>query len=88
MTENKSKLVLLAEKLIAQETLEGEEMEAIFNEGAPKAVTGATTESVPIPSVPIPVEPTSESQPVPELKPQKAPATPSLLPKQSPAASD
>jgi cell division protease FtsH len=88
LTENKSKLVLLAEKLIAQETLEGEEMEAIFNEGAPKAVTGATTESVPIPSVPIPVEPTSESQPVPELKPQKAPATPSLLPKQSPAASD
>jgi len=82
LTENKSKLVLLAEKLIAQETLEGEEMEAIFNEGAPKAVTGATTESVPIP-----VEPTSESQPVPELKPQKAPATPSLLPKQSPAAS-
>ena len=82
LSENKSKLKLLAEELITHETLEGEELEAIFNEGAPKAVTGATAESVPIP-----VEPTSESQPVPDLKPQKAPATPSLLPKQSPAAS-
>ena len=36
LTENKTKLVLLAEKLIAQETLEGEELETLFNEPLPE----------------------------------------------------
>jgi len=35
VTENKEKLIQIAEKLIAQETLEGEELEALFHEPSP-----------------------------------------------------
>ncbi|MBA7494066.1 ATP-dependent zinc metalloprotease FtsH [subsurface metagenome] len=35
LTENKPTLVLLAEKLVIQETIEGEELEALFNEPLP-----------------------------------------------------
>ena len=35
VTENKEKLIQIAEKLIAQETLEGEELEALFTEPKP-----------------------------------------------------
>jgi len=42
LTENKSKLVLLAEKLTAQETLEGEELEALFNKPLPSPLPETT----------------------------------------------
>jgi cell division protease FtsH len=37
LTKNRAKLELIAQKLIAEETLEGEELEALFKEPAPKA---------------------------------------------------
>jgi len=82
LTKNKPKLVLLAEKLVAQETLEGEELEVIFSEKAAKPVR----KGVKTTAIPAPVGPVAEAEPVP--KPKKAPAVPQLLPKQSPAASD
>ncbi len=45
LTENKAKLIKLAEKLIAQETLEGEELEAIFGEAVPSPPVEAPTTS-------------------------------------------
>jgi len=82
LTESRSKLKLLAEQLIVKETLEGEELEAIFSgtvlKPAKKRVKTTTT--------PVPVEPVAEARPEPKLK--KAPAVPRLVPKQTPAASD
>ncbi|MBI4180712.1 MAG: ATP-dependent zinc metalloprotease FtsH, partial [Chloroflexi bacterium] len=83
LTTNKSKLVLLAEKLIAHETLEGAELEAVFNETVPQAAPAVT----PIPA-PVPVEPVAETELQPKPKRQKAPTVPQLLPKQTPATSD
>jgi cell division protease FtsH len=37
LTKNRAKLELIAQRLIAEETLEGEELEALFKEPAPKA---------------------------------------------------
>ncbi|GAG61344.1 unnamed protein product [marine sediment metagenome] len=82
LTENKSKLVLLAEQLITKETLEGEELEAIFG----GAVLKPAKKRVKTTTTPVPVEPVAEA--MPEPKPQKAPAVPRLVPKQTPAASD
>jgi len=81
LTENKSNLKLLAEKLIAQETLEGEELEAVFSKAAPKAARKASTTPAPVP-----VRPVAEVQP--EAEPKKAPVMPRLVPKQTPAPSD
>jgi cell division protease FtsH len=82
LTENKSKLVDLAKKLIEKETLEGEELESVFK-----------TLSIPGPKrrikktdIPAPILPVPESEPVPQLK--KAPGVPQLVPKQTPAPSD
>jgi hypothetical protein len=82
LTDNKSKLNLLAKKLIAQETLEGEELEKIFNELAlPKA-----KRKVKRTTIPAPVKPEAEVKPVPKHK--EAPTVPRLVPKQTPAAPD
>jgi len=81
LAKNKSKLMLLAEKLIARETLEGEELEAIFNELSPKPAKKVT----PTPT-PVPVEPVAEAEP--EAKPEKPTVVPRLVPKQTPAPSD
>ena len=82
LTENKSKLNLLAKKLIAQETLEGEELENIFNELAlPKA-----KRKVKKTTIPAPVKPEAETEKAP--KPPEAPVVPRLVPKQTPAAPD
>jgi len=78
LAENKSKLVLLAEKLITQETLEGEELEAVFSETAPKPARKVT-----ITPTPVPVEPLAEAKPA--AKPRKAPVVPRLVPKQAPS---
>ena len=79
LTKNKSKLKLLAEKLVAKETLEGEELEAIFSRIAPKTAKKIVT----VPT-PVPVKPVAEVQT--EIKPKKAPVVPRLVPKQTPAS--
>ena len=81
LTQNKAKLVLLAEKLIAQETLEGKELEAVFSDTTPKPAT-----EVKPTSTPVLVKPLAEAKP--EARPKKAPMVPRLVPKQTPAPSD
>ncbi len=79
LTKNKAKLMRLAKKLIAKETLEGDELEAIFN--PPKRVPRPKAEAAP---APIPAEAAIKTKPAVK----EAPAIPQLLPKQAPAASD
>ncbi|MFC1943748.1 cell division protein FtsH, partial [Chloroflexota bacterium] len=83
LTENKAKLVLIAERLVAQETLEGEKLEALFKKPSRKPKTKVITTTTPVP-----IEPVAESEPAPKPKPKKSPAMPYPLPKQAPAASD
>lgn len=78
LTENKDKLVLLAEKLVAVETLEGEALEAVFNE--------ATTPALAHEESPARRPAQQPSGPLPESKPVKAPPVPRLIPKQTPAS--
>ena len=83
LTENKPKLVLIAERLIAQETLEGKELEALFKEAAPQPKTEAKVEAAPVP-----VEPVADAKPASKRTLKKAPPVPQLLPDQTPASSD
>jgi len=82
LTDNKSRLKTLAEKLIEKETLEGEELEKLFK-----------TLSIPGPkrrirrtNIPAPIHPVGEGETV--LQPKKAPTVPQLVPKQTPAPTD
>jgi len=77
---HKAKLVQLAERLIAQETIEGVELDEMFQDIAPKPVR----EIPKVTPTPVPIEPVAEA--VPEEKPKKAPGVPRLIPKQSPAS--
>ncbi|MDI6814866.1 MAG: cell division protein FtsH, partial [Dehalococcoidales bacterium] len=45
LTENKPRLIHITEKLIAQETLEGEELDALFSEPLPSPQSEATVPS-------------------------------------------
>jgi cell division protease FtsH len=81
LTENKSKLILIAENLIAKETLEKEDLEALLSKGAAKHRRKAKVKPTPVP-----VEPTAEKEPA--AQPGKAPAVPRLVPKQTPATPD
>jgi cell division protease FtsH len=77
---HKAKLVQLAERLIAQETIEGAELDEMFQDIVPKPVR----EIPKVTPTPVPIEPAAEA--VPEEKPKKAPGVPRLIPKQSPAS--
>ncbi len=79
LTENKPKLIQIAEKLIAQETLEGEELEPLFNQTTPKPTPKPISKPMPIPA-----EATVKVKPVPK----QAPTIPQPLPKQAPATPD
>ncbi len=79
LTKNRSKLDLLAKELIARETLEGEELEKLF-EGGRRRAPKAKKEPAPVP-----VEPVAEAEPA---EPRKAPTVPRLVPKETPAPSD
>jgi cell division protease FtsH len=79
LTENKQKLINIAEKLVAKETLEGEELEALFNEPVPSPVPEATAISTP---KPVKASPEMKAKPVPK----KTRVSPRLLPKQAPAS--
>ncbi|MBA7643932.1 ATP-dependent zinc metalloprotease FtsH [subsurface metagenome] len=81
LTENKPKLIQITQKLIAEETLEGKELESLFSESE----AAPPPETIAAPS-PTPVEATTKTKPVPKAK--KAPAMPHPLPKQAPATSD
>lgn len=82
LVENKPKLIQIAQKLIVEETLEGEALEALFRE----PVESASTEIPPVPA-PAPVE-ASVEKPKPSRKAQKSPIIPGPLPEQSPATPD
>jgi len=78
LTENKPRLIHIAEKLIAQETIEGEALEAAFEEPLSQKVETTAT------STPKPVKapPKAKAKPAPK----KIGISPQLLPKQAPAS--
>jgi cell division protease FtsH len=82
LTDNKAKLIEIAEKLITEETLEGEDLDVLF--GQPKS-------SAPVKPTPVPatakVEATTEKA-KPGRRSKKAPIITEPLPKQAPAPSD
>jgi cell division protease FtsH len=79
LTENKLKLKHIAEELIAKETLEGDELEALFKESTSADVPEATATPVPIPAA-AKVETKAKSVS------RKTRISPRLLPKQAPAS--
>jgi len=81
LVKYKDRLVSISEQLMAKETLEGEELEAILSETKPKPSAKVKPEAKPVP-----VEPVGETEPA--TRPQKAPIVPRLVPKQTPAAPD
>jgi len=82
LASNKSKLKLLATKLIAHETLEGADLEKVFGEIG----LARPAEKVKETDIPAPVKPVAEGEPV--LQPKTAPAVPKLAPQRTPAPSD
>ncbi len=76
LSENKERLVHIAEKLLVQETIEGEDLEAAFTEPLSVKATAPPT-----------AEPVAEA-PKAKAKPaaKKPKVSPRLIPKQSPAA--
>ena len=76
LTENKSRLVHIAEKLVAQETIEGAELEAAFTE--------PLSTKAKAPSTPKPVAAATKAQAKPA--PKKTRVSPQLTPKQAPAS--
>jgi len=79
ITENKQKLIQIAEKLMDHETLEGEELESIFSE----------LDSTPPPeAAPAPTPAKTTTKPKAKRSTRKDPAVPPLIPKQSPATPD
>jgi cell division protease FtsH len=81
LTKHNDRLAQIAEQLIARETLEGEDLENLLSEKAPKPTKKTKPELKPVP-----VEPVGETEPV--TRPQKAPIVPRLVPKQTPASPD
>jgi len=81
LTENKPRLIHIAEKLIAQETIEGEELEALFNEPTSKPAPESTA---------TPAATQAKAKTKIRTKPgvKKAPVMLQLLPKQTPATPD
>ncbi len=84
LTENMDRLKGIAETLLEKETLEGEEMEALFTGIIPKPAPEFAAEPIAAPAIPAKAKPKTRSK----SQGRKAPVIPSLLPKQSPAASD
>jgi len=81
LSENKPRLVYIAEKLVVKETLEGEALESALSEPVPTTPPEVTTTPAPTPA-----PATAKTKTKPVVK--KAPAMPRLHPKQAPATSD
>lgn len=79
LTENKDKLTELAKRLIEKETLEGKELESVFEDIGLKATRQTVKET----KIPAPIEPVAEGEK--EAKPKRVPGVPRLVPKQTPA---
>jgi len=78
LTKNKERLVHIAEKLIVQETIEGEELEATFTEPLDTKI-----------KAPAPTTPQAEkAPPKAKAKPatRKTRISPQIIPKQAPAS--
>ncbi len=82
LTENRPKLIQIAQALLTKETLEGEELEALFSESVE-----STLQEAPPMAAPTPAEATTK-KPKPSPKAKKTPIISQPLPKQAPAASD
>ena len=82
LTENKQKLVQIAERLIAEETLEGEDLDALLSD----SVDSIPQESPPK-TAPAPAEATTKEA-KPRRKAKKTSIIPGPLPKQAPAMPD
>jgi len=80
LAENKAMLVRIAEKLLEQETLDGEDIDALLREEV-----GSPATEAPAPAA-APTQATP--QPKPKPKERKAPVVGPVLPEQSPATSD
>ena len=82
LTDNRERLDILARALIEKETLEGEELDRLFNQVAGTKPSRKPRQT----KIAAPVEP----EPVAEKarQPKKAPGVPRLVPKQTPAAPD
>jgi len=75
LTKNKPRLIRIAQKLIAEETLEGEALDALFSEIAP----GTTPKPVPSATV-TPAPETTEAKTKTKPRAKKAPPTPETSP--------
>jgi cell division protease FtsH len=82
LTENKQRLIQLAKRLLAQETIEGKELDALLGGAIPRK----SARKARVKPTPVPVEPVAEKEPA--ALPRKAPAVPRLVPKQTPATPD
>ena len=71
LTENKPQLIRIAQKLIAEETLEGEALDALFNETTPEPAPKTTV--TPVPET---VEATTKTKP----RAKKTPTAPETSP--------
>ena len=85
LTENKLTLEHIAEELITKETLEGDELEALFNEPASSAVPEATATPAPTPA-----KAKTETETEAKAKPvsRKTRVSPRLIPKPASATPD
>jgi len=81
LTENKAKLIQITEKLIIEETLEGEALDALFNEPAPSPKETTIPASTP-------AKAKAKTKAKTKSVPQDAPDITQLLPKPSPATPD
>jgi len=79
LTDNKSKLIELAKKLIEKETLEGAELDGVFES---MAIPGQKPK-VKVTDIPAPIQPVPEGEQAPQFK--RAPGVPKLVPKQAPS---
>ncbi len=80
LTENKKRLIYLAQTLIAQETLEGKELSSLLTKPVPSSPPKAKVKAKATP-VPTPAEATAKTK----GKAKKAPLVPEPLPKRAPA---
>jgi cell division protease FtsH len=77
LTKNKKRLIRIAERLIAEETLEGKALDALLGKSRPSPKPKAATTAVTIKEAPTKVK----------SRAKKAPLIPQPLPKQAPATS-
>ena len=79
LTKNRNKLELLAKQLIERETLEGKDLDALFN----NIGLARPADDVKPTDIPVPVKPVEEAEAV--NQPKKVKGIPRLVPKENPA---